>query len=132
MISSLLNMHFNHSLTFAMTVAPVPVQAEFDDISLVIIGTRFADDRQACIAWCRQHGLLAIQLPCQNPGCGGVRPCVEQRLNSVIDGVTWRCPTCKYKFSIRYSTSSFFKGSHLELWQILGYTYLWCRSAGRS
>ena len=37
---------------------------------------------------------------------------------------------CKKRFSIR--RSSFFEKSHLQLWQLLGLTYLWCRSAGKS
>ena len=45
-----------------MAVALVPDQAIFDNISLVRIGARFMDDRQKCITWCRQYGLLATQM----------------------------------------------------------------------
>ncbi|XP_065658848.1 uncharacterized protein LOC136083381 [Hydra vulgaris] len=43
--------------------------------------------------------------------------------------VTWRCPFkhCRKTISIR--VGSFFKRSHLELWQIIGITYLWTRCA---
>ena len=86
------------------------------------------DDRQECMRWCRQYGLLATQMVC--PTCR--RHCREQALERAVDGVTWRCPVkaCKKRFSIRHG--SFFEKSHLQLWQLLGLTYLWCRSAGKS
>ena len=107
-----------------MAVALVPDQAIFDNISLVKIGARFMDDRQECIRWCRQYGLLATQMVC--PTCR--RHCIEQALDRAVDGVTWRCPVkaCKKRFSIRHG--SFFEKSHLQLWQLLGLTYLCCRS----
>ena len=37
----------------------VPIQGEFDTISLTQIGTRFKGNIPATIAWCTQHGLLA-------------------------------------------------------------------------
>ena len=111
-----------------MAVALAPDQAIFDNISLVRIGARFMDDRQECIRWCPKYGLLAMQMVC--PTCR--RYCREQALDRAVDGVTWRCPvkTCKKRFSIR--RGSFFEKSHLQLWQLLGLTYLWCRSAGKS
>ena len=111
----------------SMAVAFVPDQAIFDNISLVRIGARFMDDRQDCIRWCRQYGLLATQMVC--PNCR--RHCREQALDRAVDGVTWRCPVkaCKKRFSIR--RCSFFEKSHLQLWQLLGLTYLCCRSAGK-
>ena len=86
------------------------------------------DDRQECIRSCIQHGLLATQRIC--PTCN--RYCTEQALDRVVDGVTWHCPlkVCKNRTGIRHG--SFFEKSHLQLWQILGLTYLWCRSAGKS
>ena len=71
-----------------MAVALAPDQAIFDNISLVRIGARFMDDRQECIRWCRQYGLLAVQMVC--PTCH--RHCREQALDRAVDGVTWRCP----------------------------------------
>ena len=47
-----------------MAVALAPDQAIFDNISLVRIRARFMDDRQECIRWCRQYGLLAMQMVC--------------------------------------------------------------------
>ena len=104
-----------------MAVAPAPDQAIFDNISLVRIGARFMDDRQECIRWCRQYGLLAMQMVC--PTCRR-HNCREQALDRAVDGVTWHCPVkaCKKKFSIR--RGSFFEKSHLQLWQLLGLTYL--------
>ena len=60
------------------------------------------------------------------------RHCREQALDRTVDGVTWRCPVkaCKKRFGIRHG--SFFEKSHLQLWQFLGLTYLWCRIAGKS
>ena len=82
-----------------MAVALAPDQAIFDNISLVRIGARFMDDRQECIRWCRQYGLLATQMVC--PTCR--RHCREQALDRGVDGVTWRClvKACKKRFSIR-------------------------------
>ena len=59
-------------------------------------------------------------------------PTVWTALDRAVDGVTWRCPVkaCKKRFSIR--RGSFFEKSHLQLWQLLGLTYLWCWSAGKS
>ena len=108
-----------------MAVALVPDQAIFDNISLVRIGSRFLDNRQECIRWWRQSGLLATQMICNHH-------CREQPLDRTVDGVTWRCPVkvCKKRITIRHG--SFFKKSHLQLWQILCLTYLWCRSTGKS
>ena len=44
--------------------------------------------------------------------------------------ICFRCPRCKKIYSIR--KGSFFEGSHLHLWQVLGITYIWCKNAGRS
>ena len=76
-----------------MAVALVPDQAIFDNISLVRIGARFMDDRQECIRWCRQYGLLAAQMIC--PTCN--RHCRQQVLDRAVHGVTWHCPVkvCK-------------------------------------
>ena len=92
------------------------------------IRARLLDNRQECIRWCRQCGLLATQMVC--PTCN--RHCREQALDHAVDGVTWRCPieVCKKRISIRHG--SFFEKSQLQLWQILGLTYLWCRSAEKS
>ena len=97
-------------------------------IIVVRIGARFMDNRQECMRWCCQYGLLATQIIC--PTCN--RHCREQALDRTVDGVTWRCPVkvCKKRISIRYG--SFFEKSHLRLWQILGLTYLWYRSARKS
>ena len=99
-----------------MAVALAPDQAIFDNISLVRIGARFMDDRQECIRWCRQYGLLATQMIC--PTCH--RHCREQALDHAVDSVTWCCPVkaCKKRFSIRHG--SFFEKPHLQLWQLLG------------
>ena len=84
-----------------MAVALVPDQAIFDNISLVRIGARFMDDRQECVRWCQQYGLLATQMVC--PTCR--HHCGEQALDHAVavDSVTWRCPVkaCKKRFSIR-------------------------------
>ena len=97
-------------------------------IHFVRIGARFMDDCQECIRSCRQHGLLATQMIC--PTCN--RYCTERALDLVVDGVTWHCSlkVCKNRIGIRHG--SFFEKSHLQLWQILGLTYLKCRSAGKS
>ena len=99
-----------------MAVALAPDQAIFDNISLVRIRARFMDDRQECIRWCRQYGLLATQMVC--PTCR--RHCREQALDRAVDGVTWRCPVkaCNKRFSLR-------RGSFLRN-RICSYgNYLW-------
>ena len=123
---SFTNVIFNISVI--MAVALVPDQAIFDHISLVRIGAHFMDDCQECIKWCRQYGLLAMQMVSPTCYCH----CREQALDRAVDSVTWRCPVkaCKKRFSIRQG--SFFEKSHLQLWQLLDLNYLWCGSAGKS
>ena len=60
-----------------MAVALAPDQAIFDNISLVRIGACFMNDRQECIRWCRQYGLLGyadglpnLPLPLQRASFG--------------------------------------------------------------
>ena len=114
--------------SLTMAVVLVPNQAIFDNISSVRIGAYFIDDRQECIRRCWEYGLLATQMICQT--CD--RHCREQALDRAVDGVTWCCPVklCKKRISIKHG--SFFEKSHLQLWLILGLTYLWCRIAGKS
>ena len=71
--------------------------------------------------------LLAINIIC--PRCN--IQCNEQNSHNV-DGKIWRCmqKQCKKKISIR--VGSFFERSQLKLWQIIGITYIWTRSAGKS
>ena len=123
---SFTNVIFNISVI--MAVALVPDQAIFDHISLVRIGAHFMDDCQECIKWCRQYGLLAMQMVSPTCYCH----CREQALDRAVDSVTWRCPVkaCKKRFSIRQG--SFFEKSHLQLWQLLDLNYLWCGSAEKS
>ena len=111
-----------------MAAAPRPDIVEFDSISLTVIGARFMNNLDECIRWCRQYGLLASRMDC--PICN--RQCNEQHLQSVVDGRIWRCMVkrCKKRISIR--KGSFFEQSHLELWKIVGLSYLWVRSAGKS
>lgn len=106
----------------------VPIQNEFDSVSLVEIGARFKNDLDGTIAWCRQHGLLATRMDC--PGCGHY--CNPQNAPDRIDLRTWRCmnKNCKRRINIRYG--SYFEKSHLKLWQVLGLTYIWSTNAGRS
>ena len=66
------------------TVALVPDQAIFDNISLVRTGARVMNDHRECIRWCRQYGLLAMQMIC--PTCN--RHGREQALDREVDGVT--------------------------------------------
>ena len=88
-----------------MAVSLAPDQAIFDHISLVRIGACFMDNRQECIRWCRQYGLLPTQMVC--PPCH--HHCREQALDRAVHDVAWRCPVkvCKKRFSIRHG--SFFK-----------------------
>ena len=65
-----------------MAVALVPDQAIFGNISLVRIGACFMDDRQECIRWCQQHGLLAMRMVCPTCRCH----CREQALDRAVDG----------------------------------------------
>ena len=108
----------------------VPVAAEFDAISLIEIGARFKNDRDGIITWMRQQGLLATRLDCPAPNCG--HRCNEQNAAGKIDERIWRCMNkiCRRKHNIRIG--SFFARSHLELWEILGITYIWASSAGSS
>ena len=119
---------FGHS--FQMAVARVqPNQQELDSITLIEIGRRFKDDRPGMINWCRQQGLLATRMVC--PSCNHHR-CNEQNYAEKTDQIVWRCRNkrCKRPINIRFG--SFFDKSHLELWQVLGLTYIWSSNPGRS
>ena len=85
-----------------MAVSLAPDQAIFDHISLVRIGACFMDNRQECIRWCRQYGLLPTQMVC--PPCH--RHCREQALDRAVHDVAWRCSVkvCKKRFSIRHGS----------------------------
>ena len=106
----------------------VPVQVDFDVITLVEIGARFKYNLPAVIAWWRQYGLLATRMDC--PGCN--HHCNEQRAPDRLDEITWHCmnKNCKRRVNIR--CGSFFEVSKLKLWQVLALTYIWCSNAGRS
>ena len=104
----------------------LPDQAVFDQMSLTEIGASFKNNREATIAWCRQYGLLATAMTC--PDCGA--QCRQQMRDRATDKVTWRCSDrdCLKVVSIR--KGSFFEGSRLELWKILGLSYVWASSVG--
>ena len=110
-----------------------PHIAEFDSISLTELGARFKYNLRETIGWCRQYGLLSSVVKCEvcvdNNGQHEI-VCVLGARQQKIDGECWRCPTCKKVYSIR--KGSFFERSHLQLWQILGITHIWCKNAGRS
>ena len=107
---------------------PLPVQAEFDQMSLTEIGASFKGEnkREATIAWCRQYGLLATSMNC--PNCGA--DCNQQTRNAAIDKKIWRCGNngCRKLVSLR--KGSFFEASKLELWKIIGLSYEWASSVG--
>ena len=105
---------------------PVPDMQEFDSIHMVTFGRRFVDRTLETVEWCRQYGLLAQRMDC--PRCNV--PCIEGLYRRAVDGIVWRCPTCRKTTNIR--KGSFFEKSHLKLWQILALTYLWATNAGKS
>ena len=76
------------------------------------------------IAWCRQHGLLAVRKDCE--ACG--REMAEINDTRRNDGVRWRCTdsNCRCEASIR-DGSFFGNGSKLEIVKIvdLMYAYLY-------
>ena len=57
-------------------------------------------------------------------------PCNEGIYNRGVDGIISHSPRCKATANIR--KGSFFEESKLQLYQILGLTYVWAWSAGRS
>ena len=61
------------------------------------------------------------------PTCGG--QCQQGEYNRSIDEVTWRCQGCRKMVNIR--KDSFFKKSHLKLWQIIALLYIWSSSCGK-
>ncbi|XP_071940919.1 uncharacterized protein [Antedon mediterranea] len=115
----------------AIPIPQIPILPELDEfnsISLIEIGHRFKYDVDATIAWCRRYGLLAFSMSC--PRCNAI--CQQQPRDSSIDRVCWRCPerNCRKVINIRHG--SFFSGSHLQLWQIIGLTYIWSTGAGKA
>ncbi|XP_065064355.1 uncharacterized protein LOC135690664 [Rhopilema esculentum] len=103
----------------------VPNFDEFDSLTLFGICRQFTENIPDTIAWCRRNGLLARRLLCENCHV----ECVEGALNRCLDGVTWRCPQCRRRFNVR--KGSFFEGSKLQLWQVIGLTYFWSLDCGR-
>ena len=99
-------------------MARKPNVDEFDTISLTQIGARFMNNREECIKWLREFGLLAAVM---------IRPLCnlqysEQLYTRSVDGITWRCMVIKCKQTINIR---FFEKSKLELWKIIGITYIW-------
>ena len=82
-----------------MANARRPTIIEFDSLNLPDIGRRFKNNNNECIRWCREFGLLAINMIC--PRCN--IQCNEQNSHNV-DGKIWRCiqKQCKKKISIRF------------------------------
>ena len=107
-------------------MARVPDRDVFEALNLIDIGIFFKHDRASVISWLRQYRLLANAMECEF--CEN--PCVERKYERAVDKVKWRCNLCGRRFDIR--TGSFFQKSHLQLWQILGLTYIWSQSCGRA
>ena len=109
-------------------MARKPNVDEFDTISLTQIGARFMNNREECIKWLREFGLLAAVMIC--PFCNLQRS--EQLYTRSVDGITWRCMVKKFKKTINIRKGSFFEKSKLQLWKIIGITYIWTRNASKS
>ncbi|XP_065662708.1 uncharacterized protein LOC136085338 [Hydra vulgaris] len=110
-----------------MTNVRRPTIIEFDSLNLPEIGRRFRNNDNECIRWCREFGLLAINMIC--PRC--YIQCNEQN-NHNVDGKIWRCMQKQSKKKISIRVGSFLEISQLKLWKIIGITYIWTRSAGKS
>ena len=81
---------------------------------------RATDSTPAIIAWCREHGLLAVRKNCH--ACGAVM--IESADVRRSDGIRWRCRdrNCRKDASIR-DASFFGNGSKLELEKIVDLMY---------
>ena len=90
-------------------------------MALLEIGPIVFGGTPGIIQYMRNHHLLATQ---QNCGRCNV-PMRERPRSDVSDGVSWWCPSCKTRKSIR--NGSFFQKSHITLQKWLLLLHLWSR-----
>ena len=90
-------------------------------MALLEIGKIAFGGMPVIIQYMRTHHLLAVQQNCSR--CG-VAMCEHPR-GDVSDGVSWWCPSCKTRKSIR--SGSFFEKSHITLQKWLLLLHLWAR-----
>lgn len=97
-----------------------------------IVRLHTLEGNNGIVTFAKELGLLGKAPKCSN--CGAVM--VEQRDESAADGLKWRCigkiikqkkAAKKCNFSISYRHGTFFAGTHLELWQVLGFVDLWLK-----
>ena len=92
------------------------------EMSLLDIGPVIFGAKEGLIDYLRRHHLLADHLNCSRCGIG-MR---ERPRSDVSDGVSWWCPQCKSRKTVR--DNSFFKKSHLSLQNWLLLMHYWARN----
>ena len=90
-------------------------------MALLDIGPTIFGGTAGIIPYMRTHHLLAQQQNCSRCGVS-MR---EWPRSDVRDGVSWWCPSCKTRKSIR--KGSFFEKSHITLQQWLLLLHFWAR-----
>ena len=108
-------------------------------MSLLQLGQVIFGGTPRIIAYLRQHNLLAATMDCtryisEDAPCTPKKiyacrcpntPMVERPRDNVSDGVSWYCPQCYTKKSIR--KDSFFDKSRLTLQKWMTLLYMWVR-----
>ena len=92
------------------------------EMSLLDIGPVIFGAKEDLIDYFRRHHLLADHLNCSRCGIG-MR---ERPRSDVSDGVSWWCPQCKTRKTVR--ENSFFKNSRLSLQKWLLLMHYWARN----
>ena len=79
------------------------------------------DELLKCIQWCARHRLIANSKVC--PNCAS--PMAFKPQPDKNDGFTWRCSLARCRKRVSIREGSFFSKSHLPLWKVVRFLYLW-------
>ena len=77
------------------------------------------------IQWCARHRLIANSKSC--PNCSS--PMSFKPRTDINDGYTWRCTEARCRKRVSLREGSFFAKSHLPMWKIVRFFYLWTTDA---
>ena len=75
------------------------------------------------IIWCAKRGLIKNFIECEK--CN--RLCTLHTVDTLSDGVIWRCSTCYFKCTIR--KNSLFEDSNVQLIILMYVLYFWSTEA---
>ena len=140
------SVHAN-KMTLSCDVCSLPPQAKQANtksskfISIYIFSVRMSTmnfyrlykiltDHNGCIAWCKEHNLLASSVKCPRAGCSNALSWTVR--SSSRDGYEWRCSKRGYNGMASIRQNSWFSGSKLSIEKILALTYAWAHKFSAS